>query len=230
VRAGATAVSLDFGPGAVANVRSVMEYDELDGIVVSHMHADHFLDAVPLWYALLHGPRRRAKQLPLWLPPGGESVLRKLFEALDPRAGDDLLDRVFALCEFDPAQALEMGDLTFTFAPVRHFISAYAIRVTCGSTTLTYSGDTAPCDGIVEHAANSALLLCEATLGLGSEEGERGHSSAREAGEIARLAQVGRLALTHYGTEYSREALVEAARAQFDGPVCAVDDADELSL
>jgi ribonuclease BN (tRNA processing enzyme) len=104
------------------------------------------------------------------------------------------------------------------------------MRVESGGASLTYSADTAPCDAVVEHAAGSGLFICEAALGLGSERGERGHSSAEEAGEMAARAGVGRLVLTHYPAEYAPEALVEAAERRFRGPVEAAYDGMEIAV
>jgi ribonuclease Z len=82
--------------------------------------------------------------------------------------------------------------------------------------TVVYSGDTRPADAVraVSHGAD--LLVHEATFS--SEERARavetGHSTAREAAEIARAAGVRELILTHISPRYSREApelLAEAA-------------------
>ena len=48
IRARGTNLLLDMGTGALANLRIVMDYPDLDGIVITHMHADHFLDLIPL--------------------------------------------------------------------------------------------------------------------------------------------------------------------------------------
>ena len=218
----------DLGSGAFANLRLALDYPRLDAVVISHMHADHFLDLVPLRYGLRYGPQLRDSRLPLWLPPGGAAMLRRLCAAFDAQEGGDFLDRVYDVREYDPAAALEVGDVRLTFAAATHFVEAYAIRAESGSEAFTYSGDTAPSDSVVELARGSALFLCEATLGLGTENGRRGHSSAAEAGEMARRGGVGRLALTHYAE--APELLVEAASRTFGGPVTAVDDGFECEL
>ena len=55
------AFSLDFGTGAFANMRRYVDYDRLDAVVISHMHADHFLDLIPLRYAVRYGSKRRSE-------------------------------------------------------------------------------------------------------------------------------------------------------------------------
>jgi ribonuclease BN (tRNA processing enzyme) len=221
-------IALEFGSGAFANLRCAIEYPLLDALVVSHMHADHFLDVIALRYALTYGPLRRAERLPLWLPPGGAAMLRRLCAAFKNEGSGDFLDGVFSVGEYDPSGRVEVGDVRLVFAPARHFVNAFAIRADCETSSVTYSGDTAPCEAVVELARGSELFLCEATLGLRTEGEARGHSSASEAGDMATRAGVRRLALTHYGTDCAPEALVEAAQGAFAGPVCVVDDGMEF--
>ncbi len=72
-------------------MREHLDYDLVDYIVISHMHADHFFDVIPLRYALLYGPRKRPTKVQLWLPPGGEAQLRELSNSFaDEGAGDFL--------------------------------------------------------------------------------------------------------------------------------------------
>jgi ribonuclease Z len=80
------------------------------------------------------------------------------------------------------------------------------------------SGDTSPCD-IVRLAAHEADLLVHEATFL-DEEAERaeqtGHSTAREAAQIAHEAQVRMLALTHVSTRYAGHEIRDEARAVFE--------------
>jgi ribonuclease Z len=82
---------------------------------------------------------------------------------------------------------------------------------------ITYTGDTAASAAVVQAAYLSDLLVHEATFS--ADEAERAretlHSTAADAAEVARLAQVRLLALTHVSMRYFGPELAEEARAIF---------------
>ncbi len=82
---------------------------------------------------------------------------------------------------------------------------------------VVFSGDTRPCQEVLEHARAADLLVHEATF-TDSELArarETGHSTARQAAELARDAEVRLLALTHLSTRYFPREVRDEARATF---------------
>lgn len=225
-------LALDFGTGAFANIRRYVDYDRLDAVVISHMHADHFIDLIPLRYALCYGPLRRAGRMPLYLPPGGKQVIKTIASAFAPEGNGDFLDAVFAVHEYDPSGDLTLGAGTLRFAETTHYIPTYAIRYESGGTSVTYSSDTAPDARVTELARGTDLFLCEATNlhGDHDDSGFRGHSTAAEAAHMATDAEVKRLILTHYSDQATPVDLGEAARDIFTRQIDVADDHDEFTI
>ena len=100
---------------------------------------------------------------------------------------------------------------------------------------IVLSGDTRPCESVLEAARDADLLVHEATFA--HEEAPRavetGHSTAREAAQLALAAGARRLVLTHISARYSRDAqeLEREARMVFPKTTIARDGMEiELPL
>ncbi|HTT25991.1 MAG TPA: ribonuclease Z [Thermoplasmata archaeon] len=84
--------------------------------------------------------------------------------------------------------------------------------------SVVYSGDTAPVDSVRKLAERATLLIHEATTSveLEAEANRWGHSSARQAAEIALAAHVEGLFLTHFSSRYKElDGLEAEAKALF---------------
>jgi ribonuclease BN (tRNA processing enzyme) len=230
IEAGATAVLLDCGNGVFSKLRLYRDYTTVDAALISHLHADHFLDLVPYAYALTYAPRQQPVPVAEWpgtnnparprllAPPGARRTFRRVVGAW----GDEkLLEKAFRLEEYDPARGLQVGDLRMRFGEVPHFTKTYAIDFSSanGAGRFTYGADCSPSDELVEIARDTDLLIVEATLPRPERTGERGHMTPAEAGEHARRAGAGRVVLTHISDELDEAWALEQGRDTFGGSV-----------
>jgi ribonuclease BN (tRNA processing enzyme) len=228
VKSGTTAVALELGSGGLAHVLSAFDVAALDALLVSHMHADHFFDIVPMRYALKY-EIRRAAPLNVFLPPGGLKHLRTIVSPLEQDGS--FFNDIMNVGEYEPTSRLDIGDAQITFAKTRHYIDAYAMRVQLPDCVLVFSSDTAPAQSVIDLACDADLFLCECGLGARKQERDpRGHSNAKEAGAMAQSARAKHLVLTHYSSSATPDELVLAARSTFLGPITIADDGMEIPI
>lgn len=204
VRSGPDALMLDCGPGTMSRLRATLDPRSLSGIIISHFHADHYLDLVALRYLFpWKGPVSR--RMPVHLPPGGRERLAALAEVISERP--EFFSEAFDMREYDPDAELCVGNLRVTFVESRHYVPAYGALVESpDGGRLVYSSDTGPNPGLVDAARGADLLVVEATLGSVEEDvAERGHLTLDEAVDHAARAGVGRVLVTHCPVERREE-------------------------
>ena len=205
-----TAVLVDCGNGVFSKLRQKIDYVDVDAVVISHLHADHFLDLVPYAYALTYAPRQQPVPVPPWpgtdkpakprliAPPGARDIFRRVVGAW---GNEDLIENAFVLEEYEESSTPEVGPLRFAFRSVPHFTETFAIKVSNGRGTLAYGADSRPSEELCKFAKGSDLFIVEATLPRPERTGIRGHLTPEEAGEHAKLAGVKRVVLTHISDE-----------------------------
>lgn len=218
VEAGGRCLLLDCGNGVFGKLRAVRTFTDVCAVVISHLHADHFIDLVPFAYALTYSHQGRAagSRPLLYAPPGARETFRRITGAWQ---GEELIEQAFELHEYDPAGALSLDPLRVRFHEVPHFVRTHAVQVSDGDGSFTYGADCRPNDEIVAFARHTDLLMLEATLEQPEEGGCRGHLTPAEAGEHARRAGARRLVLTHMSADHDASQALDAAQRAFEGPV-----------
>jgi ribonuclease BN (tRNA processing enzyme) len=231
IEEGVTAVLMDCGNGVFSKLRRFVDYVDVDAVVISHLHADHFLDLVPFSYALTYAPRQQPVPVQIWpgtdnpahpelyAPTGARETFRRVVGAW---GNEDLIENAFDLREYEPTDTVEVGPLRFTFAEVPHFVHTCAIQVTSslnGGGRLVYGADSAPASELIDFATGADVLMIEATLPRPEREGMRGHLTPGEAGEHGARAGVRRLVLTHMSDELDPDWARQEAEQSFGGPV-----------
>lgn len=222
-------ILLDAGPGTLKQFEKVKaDYFELTHILISHTHADHLSDLVPILQSItrtleLVGDKRE-KPLIIIGPPGFKKVYQNLRKAMMPEK-EPYLVRIY-----------EMGNGSKDFKNwkleskiIRHveFWDSVSYKITANDKVFVYSGDTGFCPEIIGFCKGIDSLLIEATLPI-SYEFPKDHLNPQFASEIAALSSAKKLILTHLyseslGLDSSTEIKKEVAK-KFKGKIIIAKD------
>ncbi|GAB3701209.1 MBL fold metallo-hydrolase [Mariniluteicoccus flavus] len=185
------ALVLDLGPGAFGALWGAIDPRTVGAIALSHLHPDHCLDLCAFNVAARHSPTAPWAHIPVFAPAHAEARMSAAYRP------DDLEDPAWAVDFVAWERAQQVGPFRVTTARVDHPTEAYAVRLDAAGESLVYSGDTGPCDALVELARGADTLLCEAAFRHSDDLRPGVHLSGRQAAEHAARAGVRRLVLTH---------------------------------
>jgi ribonuclease BN (tRNA processing enzyme) len=201
---GTTKVWVDAGSGTLANLQRHLAVDEVDALVLSHEHPDHWGDLEGVH--VLWKYRLKRKGFPVYAPAG----LRQ--RTYEPSSS------AFTWHDVTDGDTVEVGTMAFTFSRTDHGPETLGMRVDAGGRSFGYSADTGPAWSLEALGPGLYLALCEATMTI-EEEGTLQHLSARQAGSTARAAGAGRLVLTHLWATLDPEQSRRDGAAAFGAPV-----------
>jgi ribonuclease BN (tRNA processing enzyme) len=206
VRSGGTTVWLDAGSGTLANLQFHVGLDEVDAIVLSHQHPDHWSDIDNFYVACKYVIERQ--DVPVYAPEG----LKRL-----PRTGSTT-EPVLRWHDIGDGDTVDIGPMRWSFSRTDHPPETLAARVDAGGRSLGYSADSGPAWSLEALGPGLHFALCEATY-LHDKEGSAPHMSARQAGATARAAGAERLLLTHLWPTIDPAVARAEAKEAFGQPV-----------
>ncbi len=215
LRCGDTCVWLDAGPGTLANLQRHVALEEIDAVVISHEHVDHWSDLEHLAVAC----RWVVPRPPVPLYCEADLVAKMRTPAAE----------ALTWTPIGPQSKLAVGPMTFTFSRTEHPVRTLAVRVDGAGRSLGYSADSGPGWGLSELGEGLDLALCEATF-LSDRENSLPHMSARQAGLTARAAGVERLVATHVWPRVDRRAVAAEATRAFGAPVTVATTGDRYDV
>jgi ribonuclease BN (tRNA processing enzyme) len=205
---------LDLGQGALSALFERREPSGVTAVAISHMHADHHVDLIPLRNLLRFG-YDEPRSVPLLAP----HELRDRYDAflgepdfLELLPGPDLGEGFH-----------EVGPFLLQAHAVTHAERSHAFRVTIAndpeSPGLVYSGDCGVASDLIPLVQVGDTLLCEAFWSTRPPIAAAMHLTAGQAAEVARTAGAARLILTHILDAHDPAAALAAAREAYAGPV-----------
>lgn len=208
VRSPAATVVLDLGNGTLANVQRHVALADLDAVVLSHDHPDHWLDLPILRNALRY--YLEVEGLRVYGTAGVLDQASVVISELEPTLVWTTIDATTG--------ELAIGDQRLSFSRTEHPVETLAVRVEAAGRTFVYTSDTGSGWSPGGFLDDVDLLLCEATIPAKYEDVSL-HLTGGQAGALARSGGVGRLVLTHIAPGVDAEAQRLAAADEFGGPV-----------
>ena len=233
VRSATTTVLVDVGPGATRSlVRAGVGPTEVDGVVFSHHHFDHNAGFPAFFLSRWDQGAGLIDDLLVYGPPPTVGFVDKLFAAESGAFWPDLHARMRApvsqavylnrggdlprlppdpqVRNIHPGDGFMIGDVRFIPGLARHvqpFLDSNAYRIEVGSSSAVYTGDTEPCDEVIELARGDRHADLD-VLGRGAFNGGKRrvartdrHPGRGESGRASRS----RIPCTHpQGSEHRR--------------------------
>lgn len=204
VRSEHTTLWVDAGTGTLANLQRHVGLADVDAVLLSHEHPDHWLDIHGYYVAVKHYAPRDA--VPVYSPAG---LRDHAYYRDEPLQWNDVAG----------GDTVRIGDVDVTFSRTDHGPETLAMRFDSGGRSLGYSADSGPGWTLEALGTGLHLALCEASLAP-HDEGRLQHMSARQAGRSARAAGAARLVLTHLAPG------LDAIQSRIDGAEAFGDEVD----
>ncbi|HUH96931.1 MAG TPA: MBL fold metallo-hydrolase [Anaerolineales bacterium] len=183
----------DIGPGTLGRLYLAdATYDQINHLLLSHLHPDHTLDLATLLLIFNCAPNaERITPFPITGCRGLEDFIKSmvgLYPEIAPLTFELQLHQVYR-------DEFSIGNLKVQSAPTGHTPESVAYRLNDGKHSMVYSGDASPRGELVQLAKGADLLVSECSFPSGWKTED--HLNADALGVIAQEAGVKSLVITH---------------------------------
>lgn len=203
---------LDLGNGALGALHRYADPLEVDAVLLSHLHADHCIDLTSYYVLRKYHPSGARPPIPVYGPDGTPGRLARAYDLpKSPGMTEEFAFRYY------PDESFTIGPFVITVRMVKHPVPGYAMRIEADGKVLAYSGDTGPCDALVEIARGADLFLCEASFVESESNPPDLHLTGAEAAQAANDSGVRRLLLTHIPPWHDAQVVLAESK-EFPGP------------
>jgi ribonuclease BN (tRNA processing enzyme) len=187
---------VDFGASSLVALKArKLDPNRIDGIVLSHLHGDHF-GGLPFLLLDAQFLARRERPLVIAGPPGTRARLDQACEVFFPLSTLNKWRFSWSVVEHPVGETSEFLGHSVTTAEVSHFSGApsTALRINDGEKVFAYSGDTEWVDALYLIAKGADLFVVECYAESGAASGHMTWKTLKE--KLGNL-HAQRIMLTH---------------------------------
>lgn len=203
-----TNILIDCGNGVLSRLQKYCKIEELDAIILSHLHRDHSSDMHVLKYAvqIKQNFKSMNKAIEIYTPKTPENEYN-----------DINIQGIFNTHIIEENMVIEIKGIKIKFYKTIHPVECYGMRIEKEGKIFAYSADTVYCDNIINLAKNADLFLCDAYATENIKtKGQVPHLSVKEACNIAGEAKAKKLVLTHFWFEEPKENYLKDSKGLFN--------------
>lgn len=219
-------ILLDCGEGTTQKLLQLEVIDGIKLICLTHLHNDHFMGLFSLlWYYWLNGSK---ESITILGPPNTKKTVEKIMKLT--HTPSDMGDFGIEYIELENTNEIQESNRVCQIKArkMEHSPLSFGYRVEDGDSALTYSGDTAPNQGLIDLAGESDVLICESTFpdDLQTKAHTYNHSTPSDAAEIAQKSHVKKLVLVHISAVFEDliPKMKQAAAEKFQGEILIAKD------
>jgi ribonuclease BN (tRNA processing enzyme) len=227
IQEGSSNTLIDFGYGTLKQLLYLgINYHDIDQIFFTHNHPDHMCDLIPFLFGARYRSSARKRDLEIVAGPGFKKFFDKLMSAF---AGWLIpAEYKITITEIDEGSK-EFGLHQVSFKKVKHIEMSRGYRFeNSAGKSVTLSGDTDYCQGMIELGREADLMVLECAMP--DEEKITGHLVPSLAGKLAKEAECKTLCLTHFYPPCDFDVMRKTVSSLFKGELVLASDLMQFEL
>lgn len=186
---------IDFGAGALARIQEYIKVEELDAVILTHLHYDHISDMGTLAYCINHIGANQLKVYAPTTPPSARHMLQS------PSFDVEVLDA---------NASFKLDNVEFSFLLSTHPVETYAVKMEFSGHTLVYTSDISSESVLKANLKNADYVIGDACI---LEKDYKENSPHVSVSTLAKATEPNaKLFLAHLDKDTEEQALEEALK------------------
>jgi ribonuclease BN (tRNA processing enzyme) len=230
-----TKILIDCGPGTLVKLSQAgINLEAIDYVFITHLHPDHTSDLFPLFMNFRLNDVFNPEPVTKFPTFYGPSVLEKYmldYSHLTQLHGFENWGKI-EIKSFETEFIIDTMKISTFKAIHKPFgvdTEGYCLRFELDGKIISFSGDTADCEGVREASKDADLFICDCSFPKSRSKDEV-HMNTTEIGEIARDSNVKEVLLDHFYPQFSEIDLVAEVKEEYSGKVRKSNDLEVIEL